>query len=276
MTHPAEEHVSESIHLPKPTFWPLLLGLGFGLFVLGLLLYVNRDQALAIPPVAGQVMLIAGPVVLLAAIGGWVWSNLREKIHVPGLEGVDTTKFAMWCFLGTEIIIFGGFIARVITVWAKDPQAHKILTEPFTSLALVSLNTFLLLVSSLCVVLGLSSVQRGNRRGLALWLLATALLGATFVGIQGYEYTKLYGEGVRFAGSDAAYRQFGPAFYFLTGNHGLHVIVGVIWCLIVMFRALAGGFDERHYSGMEVFGLYWHFVDVVWIMIFTLVYLLPA
>jgi heme/copper-type cytochrome/quinol oxidase subunit 3 len=257
MAHPADEHAEqhEGIHLPNPSFWPLVFGAGFMLIAFGIILTVYAVSGV-------------GLAVLLLATGGWLWSNIRERIG-PSETPVVAAKFSMWCFLGTEVIIFGALIGRVLSIWVDDPEAHAILTEPLSSLMLVSVNTFILLVSSLCVVLGLASIQRGNRRGLILWLVATAALGAAFVGVQAYEYNKLMHEGVVFGQT-----QFASAFYFLTGNHGLHVIIGVIWCVVVVARAAMGGFTAESHMGVEIFGLYWHFVDVVWIMIFTLVYLL--
>jgi heme/copper-type cytochrome/quinol oxidase subunit 3 len=281
MTQTADEHAlghSDEIHLPKPTFWPLVLGLGAGLIAFGVILL--RGTPLTEVAVGGQVvevtlghaLLAPGLLILLGAMGGWLWTNVRDRFQIPGLA-VEAPKFAMWCFLGTEVIIFGALIIRTLIVWMQDPEAHKILTEPFSSLLLVSLNTFLLLVSSLGVVLALSSIQRGHQRGLAGWLAVVMLLGIAFLSIQGYEYNKLIlHEGVTF--DSERYGQFASAFFFLTGNHGLHVFMGVIWCLIVLVRALRGGFTQHAHMGVEIFGLYWHFVDVVWIVIFTVVYLI--
>lgn len=251
---PAAEH-APGLHMPKPTFWPLVWGAGFALIAFGIILTVY--------PVS-----YAGLAVILLATGAWLWSNIRERIHASETPA-EAAKFAMWCFLGTEVVIFGALIGRVLSLWVADHEAHRLLTQPFTSLLLVSVNTFLLLVSSLAVVLGLGSIQEGKRGGLIGWLLVTALLGAGFVSIQAYEFNKLVHEGLTFGSS-----QFGSAFYFLTGNHGLHVIIGVIWCLTVVGRALGGGFTKEQHLGVEIFGLYWHFVDVVWIVIFTLVYLI--
>jgi heme/copper-type cytochrome/quinol oxidase subunit 3 len=258
MTSSVENHAgdhSEGIHLPKPSLTPLVFGLGFALIAFGIIISVY--------PLSG-----VGLAVLLVAVGGWLWGNIRERAH--GSETpVVAAKFAMWCFLGTEVIIFGALIGRVMGIWVHDPEAHTILTEPLTSLLLVSANTFILLVSSLFVVLGLSSIQQGNNRGLAMWIGLTALLGASFVGVQAYEYNKLVHEGLTISSS-----QFGSAFYFLTGNHGLHVFIGVLWALVVVVRALLGRYTAQEHLGVEIFGLYWHFVDVVWIIIFTLVYLI--
>jgi heme/copper-type cytochrome/quinol oxidase subunit 3 len=258
MSHSLDPHAGEhggSIHLPKPSVMPLVWGAGFMLIAFGIITQFYYLSA-------------AGLLVILVATGGWLWGNVRERFQPTETPAV-AAKFAMWCFLGTEVVIFGALIGRVLAIWFANPEAHALLTEPLASLLLVSLNTFLLLVSSLAVVLGLANIQAGNRAGLARWLAVTALLGATFVGIQAYEYSKLMHEGLIFGSS-----QFASAFYILTGNHGLHVIIGVIWCLVVVGRALAGGFTAESHLGVEIFGLYWHFVDVVWIIIFTLVYLI--
>ncbi len=258
--HPADH--GGGIHLPKPSITPLIWAAGFMLIAFGIITGGGIDPNLY--------WLSAGGLgIILLATGGWLVGNIRERIH--GSETPEVAaKFAMWCFLGTEVIIFGALIARVLVIWVHEPEAHAILTEPiWPSLILVSVNTFLLLVSSLAVVLGLSSIQEDKPGGLVLWLGITALLGATFVGIQAYEYSKLMHEGVVFGET-----QFASAFYILTGNHGLHVIIGVIWCLVVIARALRGGFTAKSHLGVEIFGLYWHFVDVVWILIFTLVYLI--
>jgi heme/copper-type cytochrome/quinol oxidase subunit 3 len=258
---------SHGVHVPKPSLMPLVWGAGFFLIALAVIIgstpVIPGTTILLSPPLAG-----AGLVVILVATGGWLVGNIRERVH--GSETPEVAaKFAMWFFLGTEVVIFGALIARVVIIWIQSPQLHLVLTKDTSSLLLVSLNTFILLVSSLCVVLGLSSVESGNSAGLVGWLSATAVLGAAFVAIQGFEFTKLVSEGVIFGSS-----QFASAFYFLTGNHGLHVIIGVIWCLTVIVRAVRGGFTKDEHLGVEVFGLYWHFVDVVWILIFTLVYLI--
>jgi heme/copper-type cytochrome/quinol oxidase subunit 3 len=263
---PQAGHQAEGIHLPKPSLMPLVWGAGFMLVAFGIIISGPPFPGTTIPQ--GYGLSAVGLLVILAATGGWLVGNIRERVHASETPAV-AAKFAMWCFLGTEVIIFGALMTRVVGIWLVDRSAHLVLTQPLTSLLLVSLNTFLLLVSSLCVVLGLSSIEQGNRNGLVVWLLATAVLGGAFVTIQGFEFAKLAGEGVVFGNN-----QFASAFYFLTGNHGLHVIIGVIWCLTVIIRAARGGFTPDEHLGVEIFGLYWHFVDVVWIIIFTLVYLI--
>ena len=263
---PQAGHSAEGIHLPKPSLTPLIWAAGFMLVAFGII--AGPGPLLPGSAIPGYGLSVLGLLVILTATGGWLVGNIQQRVHASETPAV-AAKFAMWCFLGTEVIIFGALIARVVGVWLGDPTLHKVLTEPLSSLLLVSLNTFLLLVSSLSVVLGLSSIENGNRNGLVLWLLATAVLGAAFVTIQGFEFSKLVSDGVVFGNS-----QFASAFYFLTGNHGLHVIIGVLWCLIIVARALRGGFTKDEHLGVEIFGLYWHFVDVVWIIIFTVVYLI--
>ena len=266
MTHTVDEHASGDIHLPKPSFWPMLLGIGFGLIPLGFILWTIASRTAAL----GQGLMIAGLAVFLVAVGGWVASNIRARAreHAEVLGGPEAAKFAMWAFIGTECVIFGGLIAHTLFLWIRDPDVNHYLHN-LQALVIVSVNTFFLLSSSLCVVLGLAAIQRGERLGLARWLGAVAVLGGAFVGIQGFEYSKLYAEGLTVTSS-----QFGSAFFFLTGFHGLHVFIGVLWALVLIVNTLRGGFTQQDHMGVEVWGLYWHFVDVVWIFIFTLVYLI--
>jgi cytochrome c oxidase subunit 3/cytochrome o ubiquinol oxidase subunit 3 len=264
MAHSAEDH--HDIHLPSPTYWPMLLGIGAVLIPFGFITSNIRDYALF-----GNIMMGAGLAIVVAALFGWTISSIRErrKSHETPMAGVEAAKFAMWCFLGTECILFGGLIANAITNWVQDSHINEHL-QTLDSLVIVSINTFLLLASSLCVVLALDGIQKGDRNALARWLGATALLGAAFVAIQGYEYSKLFSEGIELGAS-----KFANGFFFLTGFHGLHVIAGVLWALVLVGNIYwLNGFSREEHMGVEVFGLYWHFVDVVWIFIFTLIYLI--
>ena len=149
---------------------------------------------------------------------------------------------------------------------ANGPHPSSIYDIPFTSV-----SSFVLLMSSLTMVLAVTSAQRGDDRKTNLWLLVTALLGATFIGGQVYEFTTFYREGLGFTTS-----LFGSSFYALTGFHGVHVSVGVIFLLSTMGIIKKGRITGNKAEVVELIGLYWHFVDIVWIVIFTLVYLIPA
>ncbi len=178
-------------------------------------------------------------------------------------------KFGMWLFLSSELLIFAGLIgAFVLTRRAAYIHGKEWWEESIISIALVSLNTFILLASSLMVVLGIESIQRNDNAKLKRYLLLTALLGAAFLLGQAVEYSMLiFQEGHSFGDP------FGTAFFILTGIHGLHVLAGVIWCLATWAVARRNTFNANNYTTVEIFGLYWHFVDLVWIIIFTVVYL---
>lgn len=183
--------------------------------------------------------------------------------------GLSNNKMAMWLFLGSECLLFGGLISTYMLYRGRvtqGPRPSQIFDIPFTSV-----SSFVLLMSSLTMVLAVTSAQRKDNERTRLWLTTTALLGATFVGGQVYEFTAFYNEGLGFTTN-----LFSSSFYTLTGFHGVHVTVGVI-----MLLSLRGIISKDKDTGdrpevVELIGLYWHFVDIVWIIIFTLVYLIPA
>lgn len=183
--------------------------------------------------------------------------------------GLSNNKLGMWMFLGSECLLFGGLISTYMLYKGRvnaGPQPDQIFDIPFTSV-----SSFILLMSSLTMVLAVSSAQRKDERNMSLWLVVTAVLGATFVGGQIYEFTAFYREGLGFTTS-----LFGSSFYTLTGFHGVHVSVGII-----MLMALVSMNRNKRIPGdraevVEMIGLYWHFVDIIWIVIFTLVYLIPS
>ena len=183
--------------------------------------------------------------------------------------GLSNNKLAMWLFLGSECLLFGGLISTYMLYRGRvsnGPHPSAIYDIPFTSV-----SSFVLLMSSLTMVLAVTSAQRGDDRKTNLWLTVTALLGATFIGGQVYEFTTFYREGLGFTTS-----LFGSSFYALTGFHGVHVSVGVIFLLSTMGIIKKNRITGNKAEVVELVGLYWHFVDIVWIVIFTLVYLIPA
>jgi cytochrome c oxidase subunit 3 len=180
---------------------------------------------------------------------------------------VDNLKFAMWLFLASEVIIFTVLIATYVIFRIHNPEVVKEVHET-AGVLLVSINTFLLLTSSWTMVMGLRAIQMGDQRGLVRWISMTAVLGVVFVALQGVEYSILAAAGIAIYNSE-----FGMRFYAPTALHGAHVIAGVIWALYVVRNGLRGAYSPTNYVGVEVFGLYWHFVDVVWIVLFTLIYL---
>jgi len=179
----------------------------------------------------------------------------------------ENLKFATWLYLASEVVIFATLIAMFILFRQHSPEAVARVREE-SNIWLVSLNTFLLLTSSWAMVMGLREIRRDNAKGLARWITLTAVLGAVFVGLQYVEYSELSRAGVTLYSSE-----FGMRFYAPTAFHGVHVIIGVLWALFVVRNGLKGRYSARNFIGVEIFGLYWHFVDVVWILLFTLIYL---
>jgi heme/copper-type cytochrome/quinol oxidase subunit 3 len=181
--------------------------------------------------------------------------------------GLDNRKLAFWMFIGSECLLFGSLISTYLVYQGRSvvgPTPEEILDIPLTSI-----STFVLLMSSLAMVLALAAVTRGDRRWSRVWLLATAALGMAFLGFQAYEFTTFVHEGLTLKTN-----LFGSTFFVLTGTHGAHVAVGVLWLLTLFVRSLQGKLGPDKAINVEITGLYWHFVDVVWIVIFTVVYLL--
>jgi len=183
--------------------------------------------------------------------------------------GLSNNKLAMWLFLGSECLLFGGLISTYMLYrgrHAGDPAPGQVFDIPLTSV-----SSFVLLMSSLTMVLAVNAAKAKDDRTTKLWLTVTALLGALFVGGQVYEFTVFYKEGLGFTTS-----LFSSSFYSLTGFHGVHVSIGVMMLLALVAIISRDKITGDKAEAVEMIGLYWHFVDVVWVVIFTLVYLIPA
>lgn len=180
--------------------------------------------------------------------------------------GLDSRKIAFWTFLGSECLLFGTLISTYLVYHGKSVAGP---TTEILNIPLTSVSTFVLLMSSLAMVLALAAVSRGDALFARVWLATTALLGSMFLGFQAYEFTHFVHEGLTLQTS-----LFGSTFFVLTGFHGGHVFVGVLWLLTLLVRSFQGKLGPDKTLQVELAGLYWHFVDVVWIVIFTVVYLL--
>lgn len=187
--------------------------------------------------------------------------------HNYAALGVDSIKLAFWIFLGSDCFFFGSLIGAYMA------NRGASLAGPFPldvfSVEMTSISTFLLLMSSVTMVLAVHNAKFRRERATLGWLLATALLGACFVGLQIFEFTHFYHEGLTLQGN-----LFGATFFTLTGFHGAHVAVGVLWLLSLAVFVQQRWIRSDLGNAIEIGGLYWHFVDVVWIVIFTSVYLL--
>ncbi len=183
--------------------------------------------------------------------------------------GLPNVKLAMWVFLASECLLFGALISTYVLYRGASvvgPYPKDIFDIPYTSV-----SSFVLLASSLTMVLALAAIQRGDDVRLRVWLLATALLGMTFIGGQVYEFTTFVREGLTLKTN-----LFGTTFFVLTGFHGAHVTVGILMLLSLLGMSLGGRLPQERSMAVELVGLYWHFVDIVWIIIFTVVYLIPT
>ena len=188
--------------------------------------------------------------------------------HPQTTTGLDHRKMLMWAFLGSDCLFFGSLIATYLLYKGKSltgPYPHEVFNIPYTSV-----SAFVLLMSSLTMVLALAAIQRGDQRGLKVWLLATSLLGVIFLGGQYFEFTFF----MEHNGLNLTDNLFGTTFYTLTGFHGAHVTLGIVWLLSLLLLSFKKGMitPEKNLD-VDLAALYWHFVDVVWIVIFTVVYL---
>ncbi|CAN5337831.1 cytochrome c oxidase subunit III [soil metagenome] len=204
--------------------------------------------------------------------------------------GLDNRKIAIWAFIGSECMLFVSLISTYLIYKGRSvvgPYPHEAWTDPVSGrefhgildIPVTSASTFVLLMSSLAMVLALAAVQNKNlpkrttgERILGsskLWLFMTAFLGAVFLGFQAYEFTAFVHEGLTIRTN-----LFGSSFFVLTGTHGAHVTGGVIWLLSLLAIDFKRGLGPADALNVDIAALYWHFVDVVWIAIFTLVYLI--
>ena len=193
--------------------------------------------------------------------------GVHDAAHPDTTTGIDNRKVAIWTFIGSECMFFASLISTYLVYKGKSlsgPTPAEILQIP-----LVTFGTALLLFSSLFVVLALNGAQRGNRKQLLLWLGMTLVCGIFFVAMQVYEFQHFVHEGLT-----PQTNLFGASFYLLTGFHGTHVTLGVIWLLTVFITAVRGQLPPAKALNLEMAALYWHFVDVVWIVIFPVVYLM--
>jgi heme/copper-type cytochrome/quinol oxidase subunit 3 len=181
--------------------------------------------------------------------------------------GLPHRKLMMWAFLGSDCMFFGALMSTYLIYHGRSLQGPYPL-DVF-SLELTTLSTFVLLVSSLTMVLTLAAIQRGHLHLFRFWVSMTSLFGLVFLGFQVYEFTHFAHAGLTLGSS-----LFGSSFYTLTGMHGIHVSVGVLWLLSLLAYSFRGGVTPERALDVEIAGLYWHFVDIVWIAIFTVVYLL--
>ena len=238
--------------------------------------------------------------------------------HPPTSLGLNSRKLGLWAFISSEVMFFTALIATYLVMKPRNLEMGGPVPYDFLGIGLTAVLAFILLMSSLTMVLALAATERNDQRGIRLWLGATILLGLSFLGGQAYEFNKLWDEHfvtvttthadgrverVGIAAHDPEHVNheveeiraeaaggkvevsppkpvtwstslFGSSFFTLTGFHGTHVGIGVLWLSIVLVMAFRGKIGPRNSLTVEMAGLYWHFVDLVWVAIFTLIYLI--
>lgn len=236
--------------------------------------------------------------------------------HPPTSLGLNSRKLGLWAFISSEVMFFTALIATYLVMKPRNLEMGGPVPYDFLGIGLTAILAFILLMSSLTMVLALAATERNDQRGIRRWLLATVVLGLLFLGGQTYEFNKLFNEyfvtvtmthpdgKVEHRGIaehdlehelEAIHQEvpagtkvdqsapkpvtwstslFGSSFFTMTGFHGTHVGIGVIWLSIVFVMAMRGKISPRNSLTVEMAGLYWHFVDLVWVAIFTLIYLI--
>ncbi len=273
-------------YVPEPSYWPILGSVALLLMASGGAMWLNHVSA-------GPYLLAAGLAVLTYMLFGWFGAVIRESESGKFNNQVDGSfRWGMGWFIFSEVMFFAAFFGallymRVVAVpglaagdtmqqlWPDFkggwPVAGPGLREHFSpmgALGIPALNTLILLFSGATVTWAHWGLKQNNRRQLTVGLFLTIVLGLLFLSLQAYEYHHAYTE-MNLTLTTGAY---GATFYMLTGFHGFHVTLGTIMLIVIFIRALRGHFTPEHHFGFEAVSWYWHFVDVVWLLLFVLVY----
>jgi len=192
---------------------------------------------------------------------------MNNTVDTAPVSQHDNSKLAMWVFLGGEVVFFIALI--LVFLLARLVNAdYNAQFRSHLSIPVIALNTFILVTSSYFMVRALEAVSHGEEKGLRNNLLVVIVLGLLFLGGQAFEWTSLFNEGVSYS------TVFGMPFFTLTGIHGTHVFIGVLWAIYILISHRRIPYTQESHVGIENFGLYWHFVDIVWIVLFALIYLI--
>jgi heme/copper-type cytochrome/quinol oxidase subunit 3 len=275
--HKLETSAGGEAHGEHGSIWPFVIAVagGFGFGGLAFLRY----------PLLGLPLVLVGLALLIVGVGGWLHQDargvsfaVRGRFQEAPFAGISVRKLGMWIFIVSEIFFFSGLIAGGLALRARaefwpDPASS---TFPL-NVPLTAVNTFILITSSLTMVEALHAAQQGKIRQMQAFLAATLVLGSIFVGIQVFEYNKLFFDEHLTPWPNTIEPDlgtFGTAFYAQTGFHGAHVTGGLFALLFLNVKALRGKYGKDNHEAIELVGLYWHFVDIVWIFLFPLMYLI--
>jgi cytochrome c oxidase subunit I len=255
------------IHMPPPSVYPLLTALAMLVLVAGALVH--------------PAVVVLGALLTAAGVFAIALEHLPARADghgghdeaVIGTTGLDHRKMGTWAFLGSECLFFASLIVTYLVYKGRSligPYPHDHAgTRGILNIPLTSVSTFDLLMSSFSMVLAVAAIQRGDLRATRRWLAATVVGGLVFLGFQAYEFTAFVHEGLGLTTN-----LFANTFYVMVGFHGAHVSIGVVWLAALWWLCARGRIGQGQAVLVDIAGLYWHFVDVVWIAIFTLVYLI--
>jgi cytochrome c oxidase subunit III len=281
----AHEGAKPYYFVPQPSHWPIVGSLALLLMGMGAAFWFNNFAA-------GPWMVAAGFCVLLVMMFGWFGAVIGESEGLQYNKKVDLSfRWSMSWFIFSEVMFFAAFFGALFYVrnlsvpdlgdmqskllWpnytAMWPTNGPYLTDAFTPMGAIGiplLNTIILVSSGGTLTVAHHALKAGHRGALKFWLFITIVLGFTFLGFQAYEYTHAYSE-LNLKLSTGVY---GSTFFMLTGFHGFHVTIGAIMLTVMLLRIFRGHFDAKHHFAFEAAAWYWHFVDVVWLLLFVLVY----
>jgi len=247
------------IHIPAPSLYPVFIALG--LFGMGVGMIISWYRMVLI----GAALLVMSAIAMCFEYPHWGEEN--EHMVAESFLGLDHRKVGIWSFIGSETVFFASLISTYMVYKSRSmgPFDAQILNIPLTSF-----STFVLLTSSLLMVLALAAFQRNDKFWGTFWLLGTAFFGCIFLRGPVYEFGDFWLENGMLFNSTL----FSQCFYTLVGFHGFHVFIGVVWLIVMAIAGIRGKIDSRRALSVEMAGLYWHFVDIVWVVIFTLIYLM--
>ena len=270
--------------VPEPSTYPIRGSLALLLLAMGAVLWMNHISA-------GPWLTLAGFAVLIWMLFGWFGKVISESEGRLYNKQVDTGfRWSMSWFIFSEVMFFAAFFGALFYIrvqslpdlgspmqkilwpdfaaaWPSTGPYIRTMFSPMEAWGIPAINTLILLSSGVTLTIAHWGLVAGNRAQLKLWLAITVLLGFTFIGFQAYEYMHAYHTGLKLTTG-----VYGSTFFLLTGFHGFHVTIGAIMLLVMLGRAMKGHFDEHHHFAFEAAAWYWHFVDVVWILLFILVY----
>ena len=270
--------------VPEPSTYPIRGSLALLLLAMGAVLWMNHVAS-------GPWVTLAGFAVLIWMLFGWFGKVISESEARLYNKQVDTGfRWSMSWFIFSEVMFFAAFFGALFYIrvqslpdlgspmqkilwpdfaaaWPSTGPYIRTMFSPMEAWGIPAINTMILLTSGVTLTIAHWGLVAGNRAQLKLWLAITVLLGFTFIGFQAYEYMHAYHTGLKLSTG-----VYGSTFFLLTGFHGFHVTIGAIMLLVMLGRSMKGHFDEHHHFAFEAAAWYWHFVDVVWILLFILVY----